>query len=153
MNAIGQLLAIGAVSFTAAGGTYLVKGPPARTIACDPTTLKPGEICIQQIPEGTEILWVDARYRKDWQKNGLPGSVLWSLDPSEDQQAFEADIAARVLQTPRVIVYCSTEQCGLSHEVAQRIKALGLGAEVSVLRGGWDALREAGKVKDSNPGS
>lgn len=153
MNAIVQLAAIGVISFAAAGGTYLVKGPPVRVIPCDPATLKPGELCLEQVPEGDKILWVDARHRKDWEKNGLPGSVLWSLDASEDMQAAEAEVATRIMDTPRVIVYCGDENCGLSHQVADKIRALGLGAEVSVLRGGWSALRDAGKVKDSNPGS
>jgi rhodanese-related sulfurtransferase len=94
---------------------------------------------------------VDARKRSDWEKNGMPGSLLWNLDPAEDMQAFEAEVAVRVADNPRVIVYCGDENCGVSRQVADRIRALGLGAEVSVLRGGWRALSEAGRVKDSNP--
>jgi len=81
----------------------------------------------------------------------LPGSVLWNLDPAEDMQAFESEIVPKILETPRVIVYCGDENCGLSREVAKRIRALDLGAEVSVLRGGWKALVDAGRIKDSNP--
>jgi rhodanese-related sulfurtransferase len=72
--------------------------------------------------------------------------VLWNLDPGEDMQAFEAELAPRIAATPRVIVYCSDEACGVSRQVAERIRALGLGAEVSVLHGGWRALYEAGRV-------
>lgn len=153
MNSLGQLIAIGIISSLAAGGTFLVKGPPARKFVCDPATLKPDEICLQQISLADEILWVDARSRKDWEKNGFPGSVLWNLEPQEDLQAFEAEVAIRILETPRVIVYCGSEACGLSREVAGRIRALQLGAEVSVLHGGWRALSEAGLVKDSSPSS
>ncbi|MEO5916149.1 MAG: rhodanese-like domain-containing protein [Luteolibacter sp.] len=153
MNSIGQLAAIGFISLTAAGGTFWLKGPPARTVICDPATLKPDEICLQQISPDQKILWVDARHRKDWEKNGLPGSVLWNLDSEEDMQAFEADIATRIMETPRVIVYCGDENCGLSRQVAERIRSLQLGAEVSVLHGGWRALSEAGRTKDSSPKS
>ncbi|MES2658443.1 MAG: rhodanese-like domain-containing protein [Verrucomicrobiota bacterium] len=153
MNSIGQLAAIGFVSLTAAGGTFWLKGPPARALVCDPAVLKPDEICLQQISPDAKILWVDARHRKDWEKNGLPGSVLWNLDADEDMQAFEADIAMRIMETPRVIVYCGDENCGLSRQVAERINRLQLGAEVSVLHGGWRALSEAGRIKDSSPGS
>ena len=66
-------------------------------------------------------------------------------------QAFEAGAAVRIATTPRVIVYCSDENCGVSRQVAQRIRALDLGAEISVLRGGWRALSEAGRVKGSSP--
>ena len=147
MNATGQLAAIAFVSLAAAGGTFWLKGPPARTFVCDPATLKPDEVCLEQIPLGAKVLWVDARLRKDWEKNGLPGSVLWNLDPGEDMQVFEADIAMRIMETPRVIVYCGDENCGLSRQIAERIQGLQLGAEVSVLRGGWRALSDAGRIK------
>lgn len=151
MNAAGQLAAILFAVAGAAAGTYLIKGPPVRALVCNPGDLKPGEICLQQIPTDGKILWVDARPRKDWEKNGLPGSVLWSLESGEDQQAFEADIMARIMENPRVIVYCGGESCDLSHQVAAKIKELG--ADVLVLRGGWQALFEAGRIKDSSPKS
>jgi rhodanese-related sulfurtransferase len=120
---------------------------------CDLATLKPGEVCLQQVPANTNVLWVDARLRKDWEKTGVPGSILWNLDPAEDMQAFEAEAAMRIMESPRVIVYCGDENCGISHQVADRILSLQLNAEVSVLRGGWRALKEAKRVKDSNPAS
>ncbi len=153
MNSFGQLAAIAFISLCAAGGTFWLKGPPARMVICDPAILKPDEICLQQISPDEKILWVDARHRKDWEKNGLPGSALWNLDSDEDMQAFEADIAMRIMETPRVIVYCGDENCGLSRQVAERIRGLQLGAEVSVLHGGWRALSEAGRIKGSNPKS
>ncbi len=153
MNALGQLTAVVAISAAAAGGTFLIRGMPQGSYICDPATLKPDEICLQQIPSDTAILWVDARPRSQWEKSGLPGSVLWNLDPAENMQAFEAEIVPKILENPRVIVYCGDENCGLSHEVARRIRALDLGAEVSVLRGGWRALVDAGKIKDSSPAS
>lgn len=151
MNAIGQLFAIGCISLAAAGGTYVLKGPPERRLSCDPATLKPDEVCLEQIPSDSKVLWVDARLRKDWEKTGLPGSVLWNLDPAEDMQAFEAETATRIMETPRVIVYCGDENCGLSRQIAERIRGMQLGAEVSVLHGGWRALKEAGRIKDSSP--
>lgn len=153
MNAPGQLLAISFISLAAAGGTYLIKGPPGRAFVCDPATLKPDEVCLEQIAPDAKILWVDARSRKDWEKSGLPGSVLWNLDPGEDMQAFETEAAMRIMETPRVVVYCGDENCGLSRQVAERIRSLQLGAEVSVLHGGWRALNEAGRIKGSNPAS
>ncbi len=151
MNTLGQLAAIIAISFAAAGVTYLVKGSPVRAFLCDPATLKPDEICLEQIPKDAKILWVDARPREKWEKSGLPGSVLWNLDPTEDNQKFEAEIVSQILEMSRVIVYCGDENCGLSREVAKRIRALDLGPEISVLRGGWQALVDAGRIKDSNP--
>ena len=151
MNPVAQLAAITAVALAAAGITWRVKGPPVRVVHCDPATLKPGEICLESIPAGADVVWVDARPRADWEKSGVPGSMLWNLDPAEDMQAFEAEAVARIAANPRVIVYCGDENCGVSRQVADRIRSLDLGAEISVLRGGWRALSEAGRVKGSNP--
>ncbi len=100
-----------------------------------------------------EVVWVDARPRKDWEKNGVPGSLLWNLDPAEDMQAFEAEAAMKIAMTPKVIVYCGDENCGVSRQIAERIRAMDLGAEVFVLHGGWRALSEAGRIRGSSPES
>lgn len=151
MNSIRQLAVIAGFSMLAAAGTYLVHGPPIRLLHCDPATLKPDELCLKSIPAHADIVWIDARPRADWEKNGLAGSLLWNLDPSEDMQAFEAAAAVQIAMNPRVIVYCGDENCGVSRQIAERIRSLDLGAEVSVLHGGWRALSEAGKVQDSKP--
>lgn len=148
MHAIAQLAVVGLISAAAAGGTYLIKGPPARTVVCDPATLKPGEICLEQVVE--PVVWIDARPRKYWEKNGLPGSILWNLDSTEDAQAFEAEAMMKILENPKVIVYCSNEDCGVSKQVADRVRALDPSFDVKALRGGWQALRDGGRVKDSS---
>lgn len=151
MNAFAQLAVISTVALAAAGGTWMIKGPPIRTLVCDPASLNPDEVCLDQIPADAAVLWVDARTRAEWLRNGVEDSVLWNLDPAEDIQAFEVEAAVRIIETPRVIVYCGDENCGVSRQVATGIRALGLGAEVSVLFGGWRSLNEAGRVKDSSP--
>ena len=152
MNAIAQLAAVSAFALAAAGGTWLVKGPPQRTLPCDPAKIAADEVCIEQIPADSAVLWVDARSRAEWRKNGLPGSVLWNLDPAEDLNAFEAETAMRIAETPRVIVYCGDENCGVSRQVAKRILEIGLTDDVKVLHGGWRALEAAGRVTGSNSG-
>jgi rhodanese-related sulfurtransferase len=150
MNALAQLAVITGIALAAAGGTFLIKGPPQRALRCDPATIKPDEVCLEQIPADSAVVWVDARSRADWQKNGLPGSVLWNLDPAEDATAFEAEVAMKIAETPRAIVYCGDENCGVSRQVAERIRKIGLEVEVSVLHGGWRALSEAGRVRNSS---
>ena len=153
MKALRQLFAIVAISLSAAGTTFLIQGPPVRKLVCDPVSLKPGELCLWEARNEVPTLWVDARLRKDWEVNGMPNSILWNLDPAEDMQAFESAAMTRIVELPRVVVYCDDENCGLSHQIADRIRALDIGAEVYVLHGGWRALREAGLVRDSNPKS
>jgi rhodanese-related sulfurtransferase len=140
MNSVAQLAVISAISLAAAGSTFLAIGPPERTLKCDPASLKSDEVCLESVPTGDDILWVDARSRADWKSNGVPGSLLWNLDPAEDMRAFEAEGAARIVTSRLVIVYCGDENCGVSRQVAARIRALDFGPEISVLHGGWRAL-------------
>lgn len=142
-----QAAALMAIACSAAIGTRLVQGPPQRMLACDPTKLKADEICLQSIPKHIEVVWIDARSRRDWQRDGMPGSLLWNLDPDEDMQAFEAEVAMQVAQHPYAVVYCGDEQCGTSRQIADRIRRLGLDAEIRVLHGGWRALHQAGLIR------
>jgi len=148
MNSIVQLAAVVGISALGAGGTFLVKGAPNRILVCDPATLKPDEICLDQVVE--PVLWIDARLRREWQTNGLTGSLLWNTDPKENVSEFEATVAEKLLETPNVVVYCGDESCGISRQVANQIRALGIANEVKALRGGWRALNEAGRIKGSN---
>ena len=38
---------------------------------------------------GGEVVWVDARKRAEWEKNGIPGSVLVNTDPAACMTARE----------------------------------------------------------------
>lgn len=142
-----QAALIGAVALTAAGLTWRVAGPPSRAVTCRPETLKPGEICLEEVLARWpgNLVWVDARQRSDWRKDGLPGSLLWNL--TEDQAAFEVAAMERLIEGPPVVVYCDSEHCGVSAQVAEKIRALGVAGEVRSLHGGAEALRAAGMMK------
>lgn len=143
MRTIREACFILLVAGLAALATWWVKGSPERLFRCDPATLLPYELCLKDVPMDSPLTWVDARSRQEWMANGLEGSILWNLDESEDQQLFEVEAATRILENPNVVVYCGSENCGLSKQVAARIEALQLGANVKVLKGGWRALRDA----------
>lgn len=146
MKTFKQMIWILGLSCMFALLTLWIKGKPVRSHQCVPELLKADEICLDQALSAGAWVWVDARPRVDWVKSGVPGSILWNLDPTEDEKAFEAEAAMRILITPNVIVYCGDESCGVSRQVADRIRALGLGAKVLVLQGGWRALDQAGRV-------
>ena len=150
MNTVAQFAVVLAIALAAAGATYLVKGPPDRSVRCDPAKLKSDEVCLDRVMNEWkgQVLWVDARPRADWQRNGMPGAALWNLESGENMQTFEADIAGRMIDGSRVVVYCNNEDCGTSRQVVERIKALQLGNEVFVLYGGWHALAAAKLTKD-----
>jgi rhodanese-related sulfurtransferase len=141
MNALAQFTVIGAVSLAAAGGSWLLRKPPEEKPAfvCDPAKIGADEICLADVKGN--FLWVDARPRGEWKENGLEGSILWNMDPKEDANVFEAEAAPHIAGAELVVVYCGSEKCGTSREVAERIRKLGFGPEVKVLHGGWDAIK------------
>lgn len=143
MNAIVQLAIIVGFTLAGAGGSYLLNGAPEKKIVqCDKKLIRPDEICLADV--SGKVLWVDARPRSEWEENGLKGSILWNMDPKEDMQKFEAEAAMQVIDSELVVVYCSSEACGTSRQIADRIRAMELGPPVKALRGGWDALSAAG---------
>ena len=147
MNALAQFSAVAGLTLAAAGTTWLVRGrptsPPIKVVVCDKAALKDDEICLADVPD--DVLWIDARLRGDWERNGLKGSILWNMDPNEDVQAFEAAAASRIFESEAgtVIVYCTSEACGTSRIIADRIRELQLGPTVKILFGGWDALKDS----------
>lgn len=147
MNALTQFVAVGAISLAAAGGSWLLRKEPVEKPAftCDPTKLHDDEICLADAKG--KVLWVDARPRGEWQKNGLKGSILWNMDPKEDANLFEAEALTHIAAAELVVIYCGSEKCGTSREVAGRIRKMEIGPPVKILHGGWDA------IKGSSPAS
>ena len=141
MKSVFQIAIMIGIAASAASITWFLKDPnskPALIVHCDPALLKPDEICFDQVMGN--VLWVDARSRDEWQKNGYPNSILWNLDPKEDALKMEADAAMKIGDYKRVVVYCSSQACGTSREVAKRIRKLDFGPEVKALHGGYPAL-------------
>ncbi len=153
MRLIGQLAVLTGISLTASAIHFRISGPPERRVSCDPSNLKAHEICLDQVMARWtgKVLWVDARSRKEWQADGVPGSILWSLDPAEDAFKFEEDAMNHLMEEPpAVIVYCGEGNCGLSHQVVEKILKFDVTKDVYALRGGVGALRAARMLKGSN---
>jgi len=89
-----------------------------------------------------KVLWVDARPREQFDAGHIPNALLlnsyeWEelLDPFLDQWKSG--------QT--VVVYCSSADCDLSKEIAQRLRKEVQIPNVYVLKGGWRAWLESQK--------
>lgn len=129
------------------GGAVVVE-----KVVCDPARLSPEEICLEALAAGgSEILWLDARSEADWKRDGLPGSKHLTLggNPSFDQQVEV--LAAELAMAPMVVVYCSDVGCGTSKEVVKQLRGLGgLVQQAYALHGGYEALKQAGRIKGSS---
>ena len=87
-------------------------------------TLLPGEERIQTVLAwGGDVQWIDARSAKDYEAEHVPGAILDQWNPEK-----------------KVVVYCSSTACELSHEVAERLQKDGI-SPVYVLKGGWEAWK------------
>jgi len=154
MRTVTELALVLACASLGALATWKIAGPPSRVVACDPATLAPEEICLATVqaewPAGS-FLWIDARPAAEWELNGMPGSIplTFSADVSFDEQLAAA--LPKFENAKRLLVYCGSPSCGISKEVAKRLQGLGFFEEVRALHGGFEALKQAGLVKDSNP--
>lgn len=148
-----ELLLVFGVAVLAAIGAWRLAGPAPRTEApsCDPANLPPGEVCLDAVKEDPSVLWIDARTASEWRNNGLPGSLHLTTVGGEDFEARIAEIASRLADAEKIVVYCGDLGCGVSKEVAGRLRDYGLARDARALHGGWSALNAAGMIKGSTP--
>ena len=130
----------------------LLPAPSAR-ITCDPSQLPAEEICLSTVVNdwGNDCIWVDARRRSEWEKNGIAGSILLTTADGENfDQLLETAFPLLAEKQKRVVVYCGDLGCGMSREIAKRIRDYQLVPEVRALHGGWKALEQAGMLSRKN---
>ena len=140
-----SLLVLTGLSGVASLVTWQLVGPPDRSVACHQADLPKHSVCLSTVrtwPVG-EILWVDARPRADWEKDGLDGSVL--MNDQEDWLDLEPEFMMQMMLAtrPTVVVYCNQSGCGSSKYIADQLRsrhADALGFQVYVLEGGIKAL-------------
>lgn len=140
-----EVAAILALALATAGVSLQSRSEEGTAEAkCDPSNLKPGYLCFDDAIALENVVWVDARPRKLWEKNGFPGSVLLTDHPSEDWPTLLEEAFESLATADNVVVYCATEGCGSSEPVAEKIHSLELlpREKVFVLAGGWKALQQ-----------
>ena len=148
-NILLGLSGIVVLSLTAASLTWLIVGEPDRSVPCDPESLEQGQVCFSEVQswEKGSYLWVDARNRKLWEKNGVEGSVLLTDDNAEDYDVLEQNFAETAFRGgdsyQRIVVYCGAKGCETSKEIAKSLRnkfTSMMDFEVYVLFGGWKAF-------------
>jgi len=88
----------------------------------------------------SSILWVDARSEREFQAGHVPSAVLLNQEAWEE---LLPDFLALWQPGKMVVVYCDTEKCRASQEVAVRIRRELQIDDVFVLKNGWAAWQEA----------
>ena len=113
-----------------AGFLHPSRPDPARIPIVEASTVKEW---------GKPFLWVDARSRTEFLRDGIPGAVSLSEDEWENSidgflDAWDSGKA--------VVVYCGGGDCGTSESVARRLRKEAGITEIYVLRGGVDSWRK-----------
>ncbi len=85
---------------------------------------------------GSNAIWIDARPEPEFAKEHVPGAILLNEDHWNE---LLPQMLATWSPEKRVVVYCSSESCGSSREVARRLRKEAQMKNVFVLEGGWEA--------------
>ena len=85
---------------------------------------------------GDGVIWLDARPDAEFEREHVPGAIQLNEDRFNE-------LLPQMLQVwspeKKVIVYCSSQACGASREVAHRLRNEAGLTNVLVLEGGWEA--------------
>ncbi len=84
---------------------------------------------------GENAIWVDARPDEEFAHEHVPGAILLNEDHWND---LVGPFLATWSPDKKVVVYCSSQSCNASREVARRLRDEAQLKNVFVLEGGWE---------------
>jgi len=83
---------------------------------------------------GANAIWVDARPDEEFARDHVPGAVSLNEDRWNE---LLPQFLANWSPDKKVIVYCSSQSCNASREVAKRLRDEAQLKNVFVVQGGW----------------
>jgi rhodanese-related sulfurtransferase len=140
-GALGQATIILLAALLAAAGTHFLH-PKAPVWYAVEEPLKEDEVTLALIQERWhgEVLWVDARLRKEYETAHVPEALLLN-EQEADQLLFDYFEKLQDNKRP-IVVYCGSEACQSSRKIADYLRKRLPGMEIYVLKGGWKAWLE-----------
>ena len=84
---------------------------------------------------GANAIWVDARPDEEFARDHVPGAVSLNEDRWNE---LLPQFLANWSPDKKVIVYCSSQSCNASREVAKKLRDEAQLKNVFVLQGGWE---------------
>jgi len=84
---------------------------------------------------GDNAIWVDARPDGEFARYHVPNALLLNEDRWND---LLPSFLAKWSPEKKVVVYCSSQSCNASREVAHRLRDEAQLKNVFVLQGGWE---------------
>ncbi len=84
---------------------------------------------------GDNAIWVDARPEEEFDRDHVPNALLLNEDRWND---LLPSFLEKWSPKKKVVVYCSSQSCNASREVARRLRGEAQLKNVFVLQGGWE---------------
>ncbi len=84
---------------------------------------------------GDSTLWIDARPDEEFARDHVPGALQLNEDRWNE---LLPQMLAAWSPEKRIVVYCSSQSCGSSREIAQRLRTDTALPNIFVLAGGWE---------------
>ena len=84
---------------------------------------------------GGNAIWVDARPDEEFARDHVPGAL--SLNEDRWNELLPQFLAAWSPEK-KIVIYCSSQSCNASREVAHRLRNEAQLPNVFVLKGGWE---------------
>ncbi len=133
------LLLLGLAFLPAIGqGLYL-----RQEVSWNTPAVAPDEVLLEEARGwGESLLWVDARPDAEFAREHIPGAL--SLNEDRWKELLPPFLTTWAPEK-RTVVYCSSQSCAASNEVARRLRDEAGLKNVFVLHGGWEAWLEAKK--------
>ena len=97
-----------------------------------------GQVSLEEVESwAPPILWVDARSREKFEAGHWPDAILLNPDEWDELVSAFLDVWS---PDAKIVVYCDSQACGVSEEIAAKIRTDFGHEAVYVLKGGWEAL-------------
>jgi rhodanese-related sulfurtransferase len=91
---------------------------------------------------GTSAMWVDARPDNEFEREHVSGAIPLNEDRWNE---LLPQFLTQWSPEKKVVVYCSTQDCNASREVARRLRNEAQLKNVFVLEGGWEEWLKANR--------
>lgn len=93
---------------------------------------------------GQAVVFIDARYRDDYDLGHIPGAINLPIDASF---ALEDELMSRIDKDQAIVVYCQSKYCPYANAVAQRLSGRGF-RNLHLLTLGYYAWEKEGYETD-----
>jgi len=113
-------------------------------------TIRKGEIPIESIAVGTDVMWVDARNFMEYRTSHVKGAIL------VNENDYYKQIGAFLnnwKDDRMVVVYCSSSACPSAENIADRLKRETNASHVFVLHGGWETILKTKSIEQETEGA